>query len=80
MICHRRLADRLSFIDLTAIFLSLFLVDCRFKSTGTLTNLKGKIFGPALKLSRSSRPLSVFRINTLLVRPVGPSFNNFSHG
>ncbi len=41
---------------LTAIFLSLFLVDCRIKSTGTLTNLEGKLFGPALKLSRSPRP------------------------
>nr|BAD45680.1 hypothetical protein [Oryza sativa Japonica Group] len=26
------------------------------KSTGTLTNLKARFFGPALKLSRSSRP------------------------
>ncbi len=57
---------------LTAIFLSLFLVDCRIKSTGTLTNLEGKLFGPALELSRSPRP-RVFRTNTLLARLVGQS-------
>ncbi len=55
MICHRHLADRLSFIDLTAVSLSLFLVDCRIKSTGTLTHPKAS-FGPALELSRSPRP------------------------
>ena len=54
MICHRHLADRLSFIDLTTISLSLFLVDCRIKSTGTLTHLKAS-FGPTLELSRSPR-------------------------
>ncbi len=52
MICHRHLADRLWFIDLTTISLSLFLVDCRIKSTGTLTHPKAS-FGPALELSRS---------------------------
>ncbi len=55
MICHRQLADRLSFMDLTAISLSLFLVDCRIKSTGTLIHLKAS-FGPALEISRSPRP------------------------
>ena len=59
MIRHRHLADRLSFIGLTAISLSLFLVDCRIKSTGTLTHLKAS-FGLALELSRSPRP-RVFR-------------------
>ncbi len=37
-------------------FLVLFLVDCRIKSTGTLTNPKARYFGPALELSRSPRP------------------------
>ncbi len=55
MICHRHLADRLSFMDLTSISLSLFLVDCRIKWTGTLTHPKAS-FGPALELSRSPRP------------------------
>ncbi len=55
MICHRHLADRLSFIDLSAVSLSLFLVDCRIKSTGTLTHLKTS-FEPALELNRSPRP------------------------
>ena len=55
MICHRHLADWLSFIDLTTNSLSLFLVDYRIKSTGTLTHLKAS-FGPALELSRSPRP------------------------
>ncbi len=36
---------------------------------------KGMLFGPALELSRSPRP-RVFHINTLLARPVGPSFSN----
>ncbi len=44
MICHQPLADRLSFIDLTVVSLSLFLVDCRIKSTGTLTNLKASFW------------------------------------
>ena len=47
---------------LTTIFLSLFLVDCRIKSTGTLTNQEGKLFGPALQLSRS--PSLVFFTST----------------
>ncbi len=55
MICHRHLADRLSFIGLTAVSLSLFLVDCGIKSTGTLAYPKAS-FGPALELSRSPRP------------------------
>src|SRR5512143_1470428 len=55
MICHRHLADRLSFIDLTKNSLSLFLVDYRIKSTGTLAHPKAS-FGPALELSRSPRP------------------------
>ncbi len=55
MICHPHLADRLSFIDLTAVPLSLSLVDYRIKSTGTLTHPKAS-FGPALELSRSPRP------------------------
>jgi hypothetical protein len=29
-------------MDLTAVSLSLFLVDCRIKSTVTLTNLKAR--------------------------------------
>ncbi len=70
MICHRLLADRLSFMDLTTVSLSLFLVDCRIKSTGTLIDLKASFPGPALELSRSPRP-RVFRINTLLARLVG---------
>ncbi len=52
---HRHLADRLSFMDLITVSLSLFLVDCRIKSTGTLTHPKTS-FGPALELSRSPRP------------------------
>jgi hypothetical protein len=55
MICHRHLADRLSFINLTTVPLSLFLVDCWIKSAGTLTYLNAS-FGPALELSRSPRP------------------------
>ncbi len=55
MICHWHLADRLSFMDLTAVSLSLFLIDCRIKSTGTLTYPKAS-FGPALELSKSPRP------------------------
>jgi hypothetical protein len=55
MICHRHLADWLSFIDLTTASLLLFLVDYRIKSTGTLTHPKAS-FGPALELSRSPRP------------------------
>ena len=55
MICHRHLADRLSFIGLTAVCFSLFLVDCRIKSIGTLAYPKVS-FGPALELSRFSRP------------------------
>ena len=47
MICHRHLADRLSFV--------LFLVDCKIKSTGTLIHPKAS-FGPALELNRSPRP------------------------
>ncbi len=42
-------------MDLTAVSLSLFLVDCRIKSIGTLIHLKAS-FGPALELSRSPRP------------------------
>jgi hypothetical protein len=71
MIYHRQLAERLSFMDLTAISLSLFLVDCRIKSTGTLIDPKAIFLGSALELSRSPRP-RVFLINTLLARLVGP--------
>jgi hypothetical protein len=42
MICHRLLADRLSFMDLTSVFLSFFLVDCRIKSTGTPLNPRAR--------------------------------------
>ena len=55
MICHRHLADRLSFIDLTAISLLLLLVGYRIKSTGMLAHPKAS-FGPALELSRPPRP------------------------
>ncbi len=68
MIYHRHLADRLSFIDLTTVSLSLFLVDYRSKSTGTLIHLKAS-FGPALELSRSPRP-RVF-LSTGGFRPTG---------
>ncbi len=37
------------------VSLSLFLVDCMIKSTGTLIHPKAS-FGPALELSRSPRP------------------------
>jgi hypothetical protein len=55
MICHRHLADRLSFINLTTISSLLFLVDYRIKSTGTLTHPKAS-FGPTLELSGSPKP------------------------
>ena len=57
MLSH--LADRLSFMDLTMVSLSSFLVDCRIKSTGTLAYPKTS-FGPVLELSRSPRPC-IFR-------------------
>jgi hypothetical protein len=41
---HWQLADRLSFMDLTALFLVFILVDCRIKSTGMLTNLKARFW------------------------------------
>ena len=63
MICHRLLADRLSFMDLTTVSLSLFLLDCRIKSIGTLIGPKARFPRPALELSRSSRP-RVFRTNS----------------
>ncbi len=66
MICHRHLADRLSFIDLTTVSLLLFLVDYRIKSTGTLIHPKAS-FGSALELSRSPRP-RVFCQHNLLLR------------
>src|SRR5512144_2054417 len=55
MICHRHLANLLSLMGLTAVSLSLFLVDYRIKSTGTLAHPKAS-FGPALELRRSPRP------------------------
>ncbi len=44
MICHRHLADRLSFIDLTMVALLLFIVDYRIKSIGTLTTSEGELW------------------------------------
>nr|BAD27905.1 hypothetical protein [Oryza sativa Japonica Group] len=42
-------------MDLIAVSLPLFLVDCRIKSTDTLAYPKAS-FGPALELSRSPSP------------------------
>ena len=66
MICHRQLADRLSFMDLTSVSLSSFLVDYRIKSTGTLIVPKARFLGHALELSRSPRPRG-FHINRVSV-------------
>ena len=41
-ICHRPLADRLSFMDLTLFFLFSFLIDCRIKSTSLPLNPKAR--------------------------------------
>src|SRR5512142_3137402 len=60
MICHRHPTDWLLFMDLTTVPLSLFLVDYRIKSTGTLIHPKAS-FGPALELSRSPRPRVFFQ-------------------
>ena len=65
MICHRHLVDRLSFMDLTAVSLSLFLIDCKIKSTSTLIHLKAS-FWTCTGVKQISQT-SCFYINTLIL-------------
>ncbi len=69
MIRHRQLADRLSCMDLTAVSLSLFLVDCRIKSTGRLIHLKAS-FWTCTGVKQISQA-SCFYINKRLRRDDG---------